>query len=42
VNQGADKKCVEAKSYKCGNAYGLLNNFILYGVSQVNWEAIAP
>ena len=42
VNQGADKKCVEAKTYKCGNAYGLLDSFILYGVSQVNWEAIAP
>jgi hypothetical protein len=42
LNQRADKKCVEAKSYKCGEAYGLLDNFIFYGVSQVNWEAIAP
>lgn len=42
VNQRADKKCVEAKGYNCGDAYGLLDNFILYGVSQVNWEAIAP
>ena len=42
VNQRADKKCVEAKSYSGGDAYGLLDNFILYGVSQVNWGAIAP
>ncbi|MEG4345177.1 serine hydrolase [Microcoleus sp. A003_D6] len=42
VNQNADRKCVEAKSYNCGEAYGLLDNFILYGVSQVNWGAIAP
>lgn len=42
VNQWADKKCVEAKTYNCGNAYGLLDSFILYGVSQVNWGAIAP
>ena len=42
VNQNSDRKCVEAKSYKCGDAYGLLDNFILYGVSQVNWGAIAP
>ncbi|MGL5065996.1 MAG: serine hydrolase [Microcoleus sp.] len=41
VNQRADKKCVEAKNYDCGDAYGMLNNFILYGVSQVNWGAIA-
>ncbi len=42
VNQNVDRKCVEAKSYSCGDAYGLLDNFILYGVSQVNWGAIAP
>ncbi|MEG3845877.1 serine hydrolase [Microcoleus sp. herbarium19] len=42
VNQNSDRKCVEAKSYNCGEAYGLLDNFILYGVSQVNWKAIAP
>jgi len=42
VNQWADKKCVEAKSYNCRDAYGLLDNFIFYGVSQVNWGAIAP
>jgi hypothetical protein len=40
VNQRADNKCVEAKNYDCGDAYGLLDNFILYGVSQVNWGAI--
>ena len=42
VNQRADKKCVEAKGYNCEDAYGLLDNFVLYGASQVNWEAIAP
>ncbi|MEG5172617.1 serine hydrolase [Microcoleus sp. B3-D7] len=42
VNQRADKKCVEAKGYNCGDAYGMLNNFILYGVSQVNWNLVAP
>jgi hypothetical protein len=42
VNQKVDRKCVEAKSYNCGDAYGLLDSFILYGVSQVNWGAIAP
>jgi hypothetical protein len=42
VNKRADKKCVEAKSYNCREAYGLLDNFIFYGVSQVNWGAIAP
>jgi hypothetical protein len=42
VNQRADKKSVDAKGYNCGDAYGLLDNFILYGVSQVNWGAIAP
>lgn len=26
----------------CADVYGLLDNFILYGVSQVNWGAIAP
>jgi Beta-lactamase len=39
VNQNSDRKCVEAKSYNCGEAYGMLNNFILYGVSRVNWGA---
>ena len=42
VNQNVERKCVEAKSYSCGDPYGLLENFILYGVSQVNWGAIAP
>jgi Beta-lactamase len=42
VNQRADKKCVEAKGYNCGDAYGLLNNFILYGASRVNWNMVAP
>ncbi|MCU0546430.1 MAG: beta-lactamase family protein [Oscillatoriaceae cyanobacterium Prado104] len=42
VNQRADRKCAAAKDYDCGDAYGLLNNFILYGVSRVNWNAIAP
>lgn len=42
VNQRTDRKCVEAKNYDCGDAYGLLDNFILYGVSQVNWGAIEP
>ena len=42
VNQRADKKCVEAKGYNCEDAYGLLDNFVLYGASQVNWKAIGP
>jgi hypothetical protein len=42
VNQRSDRKCVEAKGYNCGDAYGMLNNFVLYGASQVNWEAIGP
>ncbi|MEG3841019.1 serine hydrolase [Microcoleus sp. herbarium14] len=42
VNQNSDRKCVEAKGYNCGDAYGLLDNFILYGVSQVNWNMVAP
>ena len=44
VNQWADKKCVEAKSYNCRGVYGLLDNFIFYGVSQVNWgdRALMP
>ncbi|MEG4999360.1 serine hydrolase [Microcoleus sp. B4-D4] len=42
VNQRADKKCVEAKGYNCGDAYGLLDNFILYGASRVNWNRVAP
>ncbi|MBE9124276.1 serine hydrolase [Tychonema sp. LEGE 07199] len=41
VNQRADKKCVEAKGYNCGDAYGLLDNFILYGASRVNWNRVA-
>ena len=42
VNQRADQKCVDAKGYNCGDAYGLLNNFILYGASRVNWNMVAP
>ncbi|NJK67564.1 MAG: serine hydrolase [Microcoleus sp. SU_5_3] len=42
VNQNSDRKCVEAKGYNCRDAYGMLNNFILYGTSQVNWGAIGP
>ena len=42
VNQNSDRKCVEAKGYNCGDAYGLLDNFVLYGASQVNWKAIGP
>lgn len=41
VNQRADNKCVEAKGNNCGDAYGLLNNFILYGASRVNWNVVA-
>ncbi|AFZ24245.1 Beta-lactamase [Cylindrospermum stagnale PCC 7417] len=47
VNQLADKKCVVAdqvntkeKGYNCGSAYGLLNNFVLYGASRVNWQQL--
>jgi hypothetical protein len=47
VNQWADRKCVEAdkvntkeKGYNCGNAYALLNEFILYGASRVNWVQV--
>ena len=47
VNQWADRKCVEAdrvntkeKGYNCGDAYGLLNKFILYGASRVNWVQV--
>jgi hypothetical protein len=47
VNQQADKKCVEAdkintkeKGYNCGDAYGMLNNFVLYGASRVNWAQV--
>ena len=47
VNQWADRKCVEAdqvntkeKGYNCGDAYALLNAFILYGASRVNWVQV--
>jgi len=47
VNQWADRKCVEAdkintkeKGYNCGDAYGMLNNFVLYGASRVNWAQV--
>jgi hypothetical protein len=49
VNQRADRKCVEAdkintkeKGYNCGDAYGMLNKFVLYGASRVNWAQVKP
>ncbi|MBD0347056.1 MAG: hypothetical protein ICV63_19970, partial [Coleofasciculus sp. Co-bin14] len=50
VNQLADRKCVEAgkvnikekeKGYNC-DVYGMLNNFVVYGASRVNWAQVKP
>ncbi len=43
INQrNGDKKCIEDDSYSCNDAYGLLDNFILYGASRVDWNLVTP
>ncbi len=42
INQyEGDKKCTEDNSYSCEDAYALLDNFILYGASRVDWNLVA-
>jgi hypothetical protein len=36
----ADKINTKEKGYNCGDAYGMLNNFVLYGASRVNWAQV--
>ncbi|NET91451.1 MAG: serine hydrolase, partial [Kamptonema sp. SIO1D9] len=42
INQTRDRKCATDNRYDCDEAYDLLNNFVLYGVSQVNWSQVTP
>jgi hypothetical protein len=36
----ADQVNTKEKGYNCGDAYALLNEFILYGTSRVNWVQV--
>ncbi len=40
VNQLSDPKCRIASGYGCGSAYARLKDFILYGISQMDWDAV--
>lgn len=46
VNQRSDKKCVASEAqdgYTCGAAYGLLDNFVKFGICRVQqWNLVTP
>jgi hypothetical protein len=43
INQwNQDRSCATDGSYSCSEAYGLLDNFIMQAVCEINWGFIDP
>ncbi len=43
INQwNVDRACANDPNVDCGDAYGMLHDFVIHGICQVNWATVLP